>query len=491
MAERDDARELREEKLEELASLGLPVLPNRYGPTRTSTQIKNAYEALEGSCVRVAGRLMRVRVMGKASFAHIQDSDGQIQLYFKRDVLGEAKYAYFKLLDVGDIVGAEGTVFMTKTGEVSVQVQDIVLLAKAYRPLPDKWHGLADVEMRYRRRYLDLISNQETRRIFHLRTAVIREMRRFLDNHGFVEVETPVLQPLYGGAAANPFVTRYRELDAEVYLRIATELYLKRLIVGGLDRVYEIGKDFRNEGFSRKHSPEFTMLELYQAYADYRDIMALFEDLVSTVAQAVLGTQCVTFDGHQIDLSPPWRRLSIRDALEEVAGIDLEQSGSREELIQVAGAHGVHVEPSATRGKIVEELVSTLVEPRLIRPTMLCDFPLDFPGSLLAKRSKDDPNMAERFEVFMGGMELANAFTELNEPADQRKRMEEAALLRGEEYSEVDRDYLLALEYGMPPTGGLGLGIDRLVMVLANAHHIRETILFPLLRQREDLDAEP
>jgi len=491
VTERDDQRESRRYKLEELASLGLPVLPNRYGPTRSSEEVKRAYDALAGSCVRVAGRLMRVRLMGKASFAHMQDAQGQLQLYFKRDVLGEKQYEYFKLLDIGDIIGAEGTVFKTKTGEVSVQVENLVLLAKAYLPLPDKWHGLADVEMRYRRRYLDLIANEDTRRIFGVRSAFLGAVRRYLDDQGFTEVETPVLQPLYGGAAATPFVTHYQELDSQVYLRIATELYLKRLIVGGMERVYEIGKDFRNEGFSRKHSPEFTMLELYQAYADYRDIMALFEDMISTAAQHVLRTHCVAFDEHEIDLSPPWRRLSVREALREYADVDLDEGVGKEELIEVAHAHDVYVEPSSNRGKVIEDLISGLVEPRLIQPTILCDYPLDFPGSLLAKRSKENPNITERFEVVIGGMEVANAFTELNEPEDQRRRMEEAAALRGDEYAQVDRDYLLALEHGMPPTGGLGFGVDRVVMLLAGAHHIRETILFPLLRPREDLDAEP
>ena len=315
---------------------------------------------------------------------------------------------------------------------------------------------------------------------------MVRAIRRYLDDLGFIEVETPILQPLYGGAAANPFVTHYQAIDADVYLRIATELYLKRLIVGGFERVYEIGKDFRNEGFSRKHSPEFTMIELYQAYADYRDIMALSEELVSAVAQQVTGSATVSFDEHQIDLTPPWRRLTVHQALLEYAGVDLREQSSRDCLLAAVRRHNIPVEPEATRGKLLDELLSTCVEPMLIQPTIVYDYPLDFPGSLLAKRKRDEPDLTERFEIYLGGMEVANAFTELNDPADQRERMEIATTLGGQEHQEVDRDFLLALEHGMPPTGGLGIGIDRLVMVLTGAEHIRETILFPLLRQRED-----
>jgi lysyl-tRNA synthetase class 2 len=499
VAERDDLRQSRERNLEELAALGLPYLPNRYPVTRTSAEIKRDYKALEGSCVRVAGRLMRVRLMGKAAFAHLQDAAGQIQIYCKLDVLGPTKYQYFKLLDVGDIIGVEGSVFETRTGEVTVQARDLVLLAKSYLPLPDKYHGLAEVETRYRQRYLDLIANEETRHVFQLRSAATRCIRRYLDERGFIEVETPTLQALYGGAAATPFVTRYEALDMQVYLRIADELYLKRLIVGGMERVYEIAKDFRNEGFSRKNSPEFTMLELYQAYVDYRDIMALAEDMISTVAQKVLGGQKVTFGGNEIDLTPPWRRITISEALQEYAGIDLVRA-SDEDLLQAVRqnlsaqgdeeAHGEHLAKAST-GELVEELVGAVVEPHLIQPTFLYDFPVDFPGSLLAKRKKDNPEVTERFEVYIGGMELGNAFTELNEPEDQLRRMEEAVARGGAAYQQVDWDYILALEHGMPPTGGIGIGIDRLVMILADLHQIREAILFPLLRPREVVHAEP
>lgn len=484
-------RRQREKNLEDLAALGLPYFPKRFSDTCLSEVVKRDHEKLSGATIRVAGRLMRVRLMGKAAFAHIQDTDGQLQLYFKRDVLGDEQYSYFKFLDVGDIIGAEGTVFMTRTGEISVEVHTVTLLAKAFLPLPDKFHGLADVETRYRQRYLDLIANPETRRVFLLRSAVVRTIRRFLDDRGFIEVETPILQPLYGGAAANPFITHYASLEMDAYLRIATELYLKRLIVGGLDRVYEIGKDFRNEGFSRKHSPEFTMLELYQAYADYNDVMSLTEDMFAFTAMETLGTTDVRFGEQVLDFAPPWRRLTIAEALQECAHIEVSTSTSRATLLAIAAERGVSVDPAAGRGKVVEELVSTLVEPHLVQPTFLYDFPVDFPGSLLAKRRDDDPQTVERFELYIGGFEIANAFTELNEPSDQRARMIEAARIGGEEHATVDEDYILALEHGMAPTGGLGFGIDRLIMLLANVHHVRETILFPLLRSREDYDAQP
>ena len=333
MTERDDLRAARENKLDELIGLGLPYFPNRFGPTRSASEIVEGYGALEGGQVRVAGRVMRVRMMGKAAFAHIQDASGQIQLYVKLDILGADRFQYFKLLDLGDIIGVEGTVFKTRTGEVSVEVRDLVLLAKSYLPLPEKYHGLSDVETRYRQRYLDLISNEETRRLFAIRAAVLRSVRRLLDARGFVEVETPILQPLYGGAAATPFVSHYEALDMTVYLRIATELYLKRLIVGGMERVYEIGKDFRNEGLSWKHLPEFTMVELYQAYADYNDIMDLTEELFCTAAQEALGRVCVRFGEHEINLAPPWRRETIRDAISSRTGIDIERCGDAADLI--------------------------------------------------------------------------------------------------------------------------------------------------------------
>jgi lysyl-tRNA synthetase class 2 len=488
--EKDDLVRQRQKNLDELTGLGLPYLPNRFGPTRSAEEIKQSFDTLEGSAVCVAGRLMTIRVMGKASFAHIQDTSGRIQLYFKRDALGDRKYEYFKLLDLGDIIGARGTVFKTRTGEMSIQVEDLVILAKAYLPLPEKWHGLTDIETRYRRRYLDLISNEEARRLLLLRSGIVRQLRRFLDARGYVEVETPILQPIYGGAAANPFVTHFESLDMDVFLRIADELYLKRLIVGGIDRVYEIGKDFRNEGISRKHSPEFTMLELYQAYADYRDIMELTESMVAAVAQETLGTTTISVEDRDINLAPPWRRLSMQDALLEHTSVDIYGENSRERLLEAAQKFDVPVDPNGSRGKLTEELFSALVEPTLVEPTFVCDHPVDFPGSLLAKRNKLNAEAAERFEPFIGGMEIGNGFTELNDPFDQQRRMQEATHLRGEEHQEFDRDYILALEHGMPPTGGLGIGVDRLAMLLGNTPQIRETILFPLLRPREADDVE-
>lgn len=491
MTERVTPRQSRERKLEELEQLGLPYLPNRFGPVRPSAEIIRDFGVLEGNRVRVAGRIATMRLMGKAGFAHVQDATGQIQLYVKLDVTGPQIFEYFKLLDLGDVIGAEGTVFKTRTGEVTIQVERLVLLAKALLPPPEKYHGLGDIETRYRRRYLDLIANADARRTFVLRSHIVRAVRTYLDERGFLEVETPTLQPLYGGAAATPFVTHYEALDMDAYLRIATELYLKRLIVGGMERVYEIGKDFRNENFSRKHSPEFTMLELYQAYADYTDIMALLEDMVASVAQKVLGTRHVTYAEREIDFTPPWTRLRIPSLVREHIGVDIETDISREEVLRAAVEHGVRVAPDATRGKIVEEVISQLVEPSLIQPTILYDFPVDFPGSLLAKRQPGNPAMTERFEAYVAGMEFANAFTELNDARDQLARMEESARLTGEEYAAVDRDFILALEHGMPPTGGIGVGIDRLVMVMTGASHIRETILFPLLRPREEEHAEP
>ncbi len=490
MIHRDDIGALREQKLRELQDLGLPVAPNRYEPTHHAAEIAGRFDELEGRRVCVAGRLMRVRVMGKASFAHLQDASGQIQAYFKLDDLGEARYQYFKLLDLGDIIGVCGTVFKTRTGEVSVHADDLVLLAKSFAPLPEKFHGLSDVETRYRQRYLDLIANEEARYVVQTRSAIVRCIRSFLDGRGYIEVETPILQPLYGGGVANPFVTRYAALDMDVYLRIATELYLKRLIVGGLERVYEIGKDFRNEGFSRKHSPEFTMCELYQAYADYRDIMKLMEELVASIATYVHGTTVVPYGDHQVDLAPPWHRLSIRDALREHGDLDIDALATSEQLVRCAGERGIELPAGASRGEMVEKLVSDLVEPNLIQPTFLIDYPIDFPGSLLAKRTAGNPQLTERFEAYAAGMELGNAFTELNEPDDQRRRMEEAARSKEGGLGDVDVDFLLALEHGMPPTGGLGFGIDRLTMLLTNARQIRETILFPLSRPREAHDAQ-
>lgn len=487
--ESSDWRDLRRQKLADLAGLGLPYHPNRYQPTHSAAQIKSQFEALDGQTVTVAGRIMANNPMGKAGFMRIQDASGRIQIYVKRDVVGDVLWQYYKLLDLGDIIGATGRVFKTRTGEVTVEAHDLVLLQKSYRPLPEKFHGLHDVETRYRQRYLDLIANEESREKARARSRMVAEFRRFLNERGFVEVETPILQPLYGGGAAVPFVTHYDALEMDAYLRIADELYLKRLIVGGLERVYEIGKDFRNEGLSRKHNPEFTMLELYQAYADYRDIMELTEEIIAAAAIAVGGATEVERDGEILNFAPPWRRIGFSEAMRGCAGLDFSSAPDSDALLAHGRTHGVSVDAGMTRGKLMDQIWSALVEPRLIQPTFVYDYPVYFPGSTLAKRSSSNPEVVERFEAFAGGMEIANAFTELNDPVDQLTRFEmltEERKSGDREAYPPDLDFVTALEYGMPPTGGLGIGLDRLAMLLTNSDHIRETILFPFLRPRED-----
>jgi lysyl-tRNA synthetase class 2 len=423
--------------------------------------------------------------MGKAGFAHLLDGAGQIQIFFRKDSLGDAGFALYRELDVGDFIGVEGAVVRTRTGEISVEARELTFLAKAIRPLPDKWHGLSDVEKRYRQRYLDLIANPEARETFATRSNVVREVRRFLDQRGFVEVETPVLQQVASGAAARPFATQSNALDTTLYLRIAIELYLKRCIVGGIERVYEIGRIFRNEGLSFKHNPEFTMLELYQAYADYHDIMELVEQLVAPVTQTVLGTTVLTWQDATIDVTPPWPRHSMRDLLIEHAGVDYADYPDAASLQTAARNAGLHVDPEWSRAKVIDDLMSTYVEPKLVGPVFVIDYPAE--TTPLAKRRADHPDEVERFEAYVGRMELANAFTELNDPVEQRRRFEAQAVARSDddETVAVDEDFLEAVEHGMPPTGGLGIGIDRLVMLLTNRPTIREAILFPQLRPRE------
>ncbi|MCS6802231.1 MAG: lysine--tRNA ligase [Chloroflexota bacterium] len=458
--------------------------PARFRRTHTAAEAVAAFEADPDALipVTVAGRLISKRVMGKATFAHLQDWSGRIQLFARRDSLGDA-YDSFLDFDLGDIVGIEGTLMRTRTGEITVDVGKATLLAKSLRPLPDKWHGLTDVEKRYRQRYLDLIANEETRRIVKLRQRVVSAIRRFLDARGFVEVETPVLQLVPGGAAARSFKTYYEALDTEVHLRISLELYLKRLLVGGLDKVYELGRVFRNEGISHKHNPEFTLLETYEAYADYLDVLTMVEELLATVVRDVHGSLQVDLGEHTIDFTPPWRRETLRDAIRSRAGIDFADYPDAESLRAVMRERGLAVDPTLGRGKLIDELLTTFVEPTLIQPTFLLDYPVEL--SPLAKRKEDDPTLVERFEGFVGGIEIANAFSELNDPDDQRARFEAqlAARAAGDEETErLDEDFLLALEYGMPPAGGLGIGIDRLVALLAGAHSLREVILFPQLR---------
>lgn len=439
--------------------------------------------------VTVAGRITAMRVMGKASFLDLRDGSGRIQVYLRRDALGEAAYDALEDLDLGDFLGVTGTLFRTRTREITVEASRYTVLAKALRPPPEKWHGLQDVETRYRQRYLDLMANEEVRELFRLRSRVVAEVRRFLDGRGFIEVETPVLQPNAGGAAARPFVTHYNALDRDFYLRVALELHLKRLLVGGYDKVYEIGRIFRNEGLSTKHNPEFTMLESYEAYTDYRGVAEMVEELVATVAERALGSPQIPLGDSDevIDLTPPWRRLTMREALLEYAGIDFEDyRGDPERLRALARQRGVPVTEEMGWGKLVDELVSTFVEPKLVQPTFLLDYPVEL--SPLAKRKPEDPNLVERFEPFCMGFEFGNAYTELNDPVDQRERFLEQLRLRAAgdlEAELLDEDFLVALEHGMPPAGGLGIGIDRLVMILSGRRSIREVILFPQLRTRD------
>jgi lysyl-tRNA synthetase class 2 len=442
-------------------------------------------EGTEGH--RVAGRLTARRGHGKAAFLDVQDRSGKIQLHARQDVLGADSFERLVSLDLGDLIGVEGAPVRTRRGELSLRVDDWTLLAKSLRPPPDKYHGLADVELRYRHRELDLLANAETRELFVLRTAAVSAVRRFLDERGFLEVETPVLQPLYGGALARPFTTYHNVLDRTLYLRIATELYLKRLIVGGLERVYELGKDFRNEGVSHKHNPEFTMLETYEAYADYLDVARMTEELVSYVCQETLGRTTIAIDGREVGLSPPWRRVTLRDAIRERTGIDIREHRDRDTLAAAMRAAAIEPPPEeeAGWGKLVDELLSKHVEPTLVEPTFVLDYPVEL--SPFAKTHRSEEGLVERFEAFVGGIELANAFSELNDPDEQRKRFEQQQRLldAGEQEAQpYDEEFVQALEYGMPPTGGLGLGIDRLVMVLSGRRSIREVVLFPALRER-------
>ncbi len=498
MAETSDQRELRVEKLTALRAAGLDPYPARFSSTHTVAEALQAFAQFESKdeppnvasgdtiTVRTAGRLMSIRVMGKASFAHIMDGTGRIQLYLRLEEVGQEKYERFlKLFDLGDSVGVEGAVFRTRTGEVTVRATSITMLAKALRPLPEKWHGLTDVEVRYRQRYLDLLTNERARSTFVTRTRIVSAIRRYLDERGFLEVETPVLQPIYGGAAARPFVTHHNELDADLYLRISDELYLKRLIIGGLDRVYEIGHDFRNEGVSTRHNPEFTQIEVYQAYADYNDMMCLTENIWHAVAMEVLGMAKVTFEGHELDLTPPWRRLRMRDAIADATGIDIAASRDLDSLRRRIQEQDLKLDLKPTWGQQIDELMKEFVEPHLIQPTFLLDYPLDI--SPLAKQKPDMPGFVERFEFFVGTLECGNAFSELNDPLDQRTRFElQGRQLQAgdEEAHPMDEDWIRALEYGMPPTGGLGFGIDRMTMLFTDNPSIREVILYPALRSK-------
>jgi lysyl-tRNA synthetase, class II len=475
----------RREKLERLRGEGVEPFPHTFSGRTEIAAVHAAHDPLADgeeteATYRVAGRLLARRGHGRAAFLDVADGSGQIQLHARADVLGAESLERLVHLDLGDLIGAEGTAFKTRRGELSLRISDWELLAKSLRPPPDKFHGLEDVETRYRRRELDLIANPETRALFHKRAGVVSATRRWLDERGFLEVETPVLQPLYGGALARPFVTHHNALDRDLYLRIATELYLKRLIVGGVDRVYELGKDFRNEGISHKHNPEFTMLEWYEAYADYDDAAERLEQLVAYVAEQVNGTTRVERDGVEIDLAPPWRRVSLRDAIRERTGIDIAKHPTREAL---AAAMDSEPDPGEGWGKLIDGLLSKEVEPTLIQPTFIRDYPVEM--SPFAKHHRSEPGLVERWEAFVGGIEIANAFTELNDPDEQRRRFEQQAeeLRRGDQEAQpFDTGFLAALEQGMPPTGGVGLGIDRLTMILTGARTLREVLLFPAMR---------
>ncbi|WNR44804.1 lysine--tRNA ligase [Paenibacillus roseipurpureus] len=484
---------IRRNKLDELRSLGVDPFGSKFVRTHSAKDILTAYqetskEVLDEAniVVRIAGRIMQKRSMGKASFAHLQDITGKIQIYVREDALDANKYQAFDILDLGDMVGVEGVVFKTKTGETSIKVKALEVLTKSLLPLPDKFHGLSDVELRYRQRYVDLIMSPDVQQTFILRSKIIQSMRRYLDSLGYLEVETPTLHSVAGGASARPFNTHHNALDMQLHMRIAIELHLKRLIVGGLEKVYEIGRVYRNEGISTRHNPEFTMIELYEAYADYKDIMKLTEELVAHIAQEVLGTTTIPYGDHEVNLAVGWRRVSMVDAIKEVTGVDFSVHMTNEQAHGLAKEHKVSVEPHMTFGHIVNQFFETFVEETLIQPTFIYGHPLEI--SPLAKKNPEDPRFTDRFELFIVAREHANAFTELNDPIDQRERFE--AQLRekeqgNDEAHEMDEDFIRALEYGMPPTGGLGIGIDRLVMLLTNAPSIRDVLLFPLMRERQ------
>lgn len=475
---------VRREKLATLQENGKnPFEIMKYEITQHSQNIKDNFDALEGKSVTVAGRIMLKRVMGKASFCNIQDLEGDIQSYVARDSIGEESYADFKKYDIGDIVGIKGEVFKTQKGEISIHASEVTLLTKSLQILPEKFHGLTDTDTRYRQRYVDLIMNKESKDVFIKRSKIISKIRQYLDNEGFMEVETPVLVPNAGGAAAKPFDTHYNALDEEVHLRISLELYLKRLIVGGLERVYEIGRVFRNEGLSVRHSPEFTLMELYQAYTDYYGMMDLCEKLYRYVANEVLGTTLISYGEETIDLGKPFERLTMVEAVKKYAGIDFTEVSTEEEAKALADKHNVHYEARHKKGDILSLLFEEFVEEKLVQPTFIMDHPVEV--SPLAKRKPSDPNYTERFELFITRREMANAFSELNDPIDQRGRFEAQEELKAqgdEEANSVDEDFLNALEIGMPPTGGIGIGIDRMVMLLTNAPAIRDVLLFPTMK---------
>jgi lysyl-tRNA synthetase class 2 len=476
----------RREKLARLQQAGRdPFRHTRFARTHLTDDLRRSFSTLEGSEVRIAGRLMAQRRHGKATFADLQDGSGRVQILFRLDDVGGERYAELGDLDLGDIVGIAGTLIRTRTGEITVQAHDVTFLAKALRPLPEKWHGLQDVEIRYRQRYLDLMTSGRSRWVFEVRSRAIASVRRFYDARGYMEVETPILTPMYGGALARPFVTHHNALDRDFYLRIATELYLKRLIIGGLEKVYEIGRVFRNEGISTQHNPEYTLLESYEAYADYREIMSLTEQMIAQAAQDALGTTTLTFQGQTANLTPPWRRMRLVEAVAEHAGLTEADLESDEAARAASRRLGLPAGPDLHLSTMVNNIFEATVQPTLTEPTFVMDYPT--PISPLAKARADDPGLTERFEGFICGIEVANAFSELNDPGEQRRRFEQQAQARAAgdpEAHPMDEDFLRALEYGMPPTGGLGVGIDRLLMLFTDSPSIRDVILFPQMRAR-------
>ncbi|MFA2844604.1 lysine--tRNA ligase [Bacillus paranthracis] len=492
--ELNDQLLVRREKLHNLREQGIDPFGKRFERTNATNELLSLYgefskEELEEKeiSVSIAGRIMTKRGKGKAGFAHIQDLHGQVQIYVRKDAVGDEEYELFKTADLGDLVGIEGKVFKTNVGELSVKATGFTLLTKSLRPLPDKYHGLKDVEQRYRQRYLDLITSMESRETFVTRSKIIREMRRYLDNNGYLEVETPMMHAIAGGASARPFITHHNALDMELYMRIAIELHLKRLIVGGLEKVYEIGRVFRNEGVSTRHNPEFTMIELYEAYADYKDIMKLTENMVAHIAKQVLGTTTIQYGDYEINLEPEWTRLHMVDAIKEHSGADFWNPMSVEEARELAKEHNVEIKDTMEVGHIINEFFEQKVEDKLIQPTFIYGHPVEI--SPLAKKNDEDPRFTDRFELFIVAREHANAFTELNDPIDQKERFEAQLKEReqgNDEAHMMDDDYIEALEYGMPPTGGLGIGIDRLVMLLTNAPSIRDVLLFPAMRHKQD-----
>lgn len=503
--ELSELEKIRFEKINEMRSAGIEPYPTRTEVNHTVAEAVSKFEKAESSGeslvtdVTLGGRLRASRIMGKLAFAHIEDGSGRIQLFLRINELGEEAMTRFKeYFDLGDYIQASGDVVRTRTGEISLQVKDFKMLAKAITPLPAakdevvdgvlvRHATLADAETRYRQRYADLAVNEDVRKVFRTRAKIVKALRNFFDDHDFIEVETPILQPIYGGAAAKPFVTHHNQLKQDLFLRISFELYLKRLVVGGLDRVYEIGRDFRNEGVSYKHNPEFTQLEFYWAYADYQKVMDLTEQMITYVCDQVLGTRKITYDGHEIDFNPPWRRVDLRQGLIDTCGIDINLYPTGETLAKAMLEKGMKFKPDQARGKLIDHLLGEYLEPTFIQPTFLYDYPRDI--SPLAKNKPGDPSTVERFEGYIGGMELCNAFTELNDPLEQETRFLEMGreyAAEDEERHPMDEDYLRAMSYGMPPQGGFGMGIDRLCMLLTDRHTIREVLLFPHLRERED-----